>query len=280
MRQNKDGEPKLFRLFGHFSLVLFLSTSLFSAQSFSEFKNSQVKSFSKYKDEKDNAFNSYLKEQWKAYNVFKGTPLYEKPKPKTIAKAPSKPIKSVGPKVSIKVEKVKFVEPKPAQKFIIYKAPKKKIPKKEIVIVIKKQETKKEIKKEVVQPIVVSKDISFDFYGSYLGFDIPTGIKKAKFYPQNQKGISNFFDSAASSDYDNLINDIKKVSKNMNLNDWGVYLLILKISSEVHHAKDNSNLLSWFIFNKLGYAVKVGLAQRHIVLLHYSKKNYLFYSKL
>lgn len=290
MRHNKDGEPKLFRLFGHFSLVLFLSTSLFSAQSFSEFKNSQAKSFSKYKDEKDNAFNKYLKEQWKAYNVFKGTPLYEKPKPKEIAPAKTKPIKSVGPKVSIKVEKVKFVEPKPAQKFIIYIEPKKEIvkkeePKKEVIVIVKKEEPKKEIIKEVVKPVVVKKDISFDFYGSYLGFDIPSGIKKAKFYPQNQKGITSFFDSAASSDYENFIGDIKKVSKNMNLNDWGVYLLVLKISSEVHQSKDNSNLLSWFIFNKLGYAVKVGLAQRHIVLLHYSKKiiyatpNYSFSKK-
>ncbi|WP_324170905.1 hypothetical protein [Sulfurimonas sp.] len=258
MRHNKDGEPKSFRLFGRFSLILFLSTSLFSSQSFSEFKNSQVKSFSKYKDEKDNAFNKYLKEQWKAYDVFKGTPLYEKPKPKEIAPAQIKKIKSVGPKISIKVHKVKSVEPKPVQKFIIFK----------------------EAKKEIIK-----KEISFDFYGSYLGFDMPTGIKKARFYPQNQKGITNFFDSVASSDYHSLIGDIKKVSTNMNLNDWGVYLLVLKISSEVHPSKDNSNLLSWFIFNKLGYAVKVGLAKRHIVLLHYSKKiiystpNYSFSNK-
>ena len=30
--------------------------------------------------------------------------------------------------------------------------------------------------------------------------------------------------------------------------------------------------MSWFVFNKLGYAVKVGLANKHIVLMHYSKK--------
>jgi hypothetical protein len=71
----------------------------------------------------------------------------------------------------------------------------------------------------------------------------------------------------------------------MNLNDWGVYLLVLDVSKRIHSNHDNSNLLSWFIFNKLGYAVKVGLAKRHIVLMHYSKKtiyatpNYNFSNK-
>lgn len=268
MRQNKDGEPKLFRLLGRFSIVLLLGASALSAQSFEDFKRSQAESFSKYKDERDNAFNKYLKQQWEAYNVYKGEPLYEKPKPKEIPSAEPKKIKSVGPKISIKIKKVEHVEPKPVEE-------KEKIVKEEIKIV----------KVEPKKVVVASKDINFDFYGSKLGFDIPTGIKNAKFYPQNQEGITNFFDSSASSDYENFINEIKRVSDVMNLNDWGVYLLVQEISDNVYKDKDNSNLLSWFIFNKLGYAVKVGLAERHIVLMHYSKKiiystpNYNFSNK-
>ncbi|EDZ61205.1 hypothetical protein SMGD1_0365 [Sulfurimonas gotlandica GD1] len=134
---------------------------------------------------------------------------------------------------------------------------------------------KKEVEIVKVEPKkveVVSKDISFNFYGTPLGFDVPTGIKSAKFYPQSQEGITNFFDSAASSEYENFLGEIKRVSNEMNLNDWGIYLLVLDISNSVHSNQDNSNLLSWFIFNKLGYAVKIGLAQRHIILMHYSKK--------
>jgi hypothetical protein len=243
-----------------------------SAQSFEDFKRSQAESFTKYKDERDNAFNKYLKQQWEAYNVYKGEPLYEKPKPREIPTAEPVKIKSVGPKISIKVKKIEYVEPKPVQE-------KEKIVKEEIVVP-KKVTPKEEIKLVEVQPkkvepkkvVIVSKDINFDFFGSKLGFDVPTGIKNAKFYPQNQEGITNFFDSAASSEYESFINEIKKVSDVMNLNDWGVYLLVLDIANNVHKDKDNSNLLSWFIFNKLGYAVKVGLADRHIVLMHYSKK--------
>jgi hypothetical protein len=58
----------------------------------------------------------------------------------------------------------------------------------------------------------------------------------------------------------------------MQLNDWGTYLLVLRTSQNIFKDKDDAKLLSWFIFNKMGYAVKVGLAKNHIVLMHYSKK--------
>ncbi|QOY55849.1 hypothetical protein HUE87_04525 [Candidatus Sulfurimonas marisnigri] len=151
----------------------------------------------------------------------------------------------------------------------------------------KRVELKPEIEKiePKQEPLVKAKDISFDFYGAQLEFDIPSGIKQANYYPHNQKGITSFFSSAASSAYDSFISEIGKVSKNMNLNDWGIYLLITKISDSIFTNQDNSKLLSWFIFNKMGYAVKVGLAKQHIVLMHYSDKiiystpNYSFSDK-
>ena len=260
MQQNKVGEPKLFKLFGHFSLVLVMGVMTLNAQTFKDFKRTQAQTFQQYKDERDNDFNKYLKQQWKAYNVLKGKPRYEKPKPTIIPATKQTKIKSVGPKVSIKVKKIKYVEPKIIQK----------------EVKVTKQSKPLENTK---------KDINFNFYGTQLGFNIPNKIQKANFYPQNQKGITNFFSSAASSDYDALISNIATISKNMNLNDWGTYLLVLDVSNRVFRNSDNSKLLSWFIFNKLGYAVKVGLASKHIILMHYSKKviystpNYSFNNK-
>ena len=238
MRHNRVGEPKLFKLFGHFSLLLILGFSALSAQSFENFKRSQAKSFQTYKDERDNAFNKYLKQHWKAYSVQDSMTLYEKPKPKEIIPAKVKKVRSVGPKISIKIKKA-------IQESAI-------------------------IKKPVIVP--KHKDIQFDFYGSHLEFNIPNGIKKANFYPQSQKGVVNFFSAAASSEYEIFIDKIQNVCKTMNLNDWGIYLLVLKISNMAYTNQDNSRLLSWFIFNKMGYAVKIGLAKKHVVLMHYSKK--------
>jgi len=241
VQQNKDGEHQLSKQFGLFSIaaVLLVSTSLL-AGSFDDFKRTQSQNFSKYKDERDNAFNKFLKEEWQAYNVKKGEPIYEKPKPSKLPKTALKPIKKVGPKVNIKVIKqipIK-IEEKPT-----------------IVIVTKKV-----------------KDINIEFFGSSYGFNIAEKLKTANFYPRNQKGISNFFDAVAGSEYEELISDIKKIKKQYVLNDWAIYLLINKLSAKIHTNQDNANLFTWFIFNKLGYAVKVGLANKHIVLMYYSKR--------
>ncbi len=247
MRQNRAGVQKLFRLSGRFSLLIALSFStLFAQQSFKEFKKSQIDSFKEYKDERDNAFSNYLKQEWKAYTTQEVKPLYEKPKPITIESAKPTEIKPVGPKISIKIEDDKELKEDPQQ---ISKEPDTALP------------TEKK-----------PKDILFDFYGKNLEFDISDGIKRASFYPANQTGIANFFDAVASSDYEDLVSDIQRASKSMNLNDWGIYLLVSKISRSVYENRDNSKLLSWFLLNKLGYGVKVGLDDRHVVLMHYSTK--------
>jgi len=245
VQQNKDGEVVLYKRFGLFSLVVLLSATLSYAGSFEDFKRTQSQSFSKYKDERDNAFNKYLKAQWQAYNIQKDKVLYEKPKPKVLPKASKKQIISVGPKVNIKV---------------IKKIPLTQIPK--IIIITKKEKIK-----------VVKKDIEIDFFGSRYEFNIPTKLKKSNFFPRNKKGVTNFFDGAAGSDYKELLTDIKKTKEDLDLNDWALYLLIEKISIKAYNSRDNANLFSWFIFNKLGYSVKVGLANKHIVVLYYSQKS-------
>lgn len=253
MQWNKAGEPKLFRLFGRFSIILLVGfTTLGAQQSFKDFKRSQSDSFKSYKDERDNAFNNYLKQEWEAYNAYKSEPLYEKPKPLDIEAAKPQSLKPVGPKVSIKIKEELQKEQAPV------------VVPKEQEVVIPAEEKKPEAKKP--------KDIAFDFFGTKLEFDIPTGIKNANYYPQSQAGVASFFSSAAQSDYEPLLLEINRISQKMNLNDWGVYLLVSKISDMTYANQENSKLLSWFIFNKLGYAVKIGLEDKHVVLMHYSKK--------
>lgn len=254
MQQNKDGAHKLFKQFGLFSVSIILGSSLLSAGSFEDFKRSQAENFKQYKDERDVAFNKYLKAQWKAYSAKKKVEVYDTPKPKKIPQANPIEIKKVGPKVNILMPK-KVLEP--AVKTI----------------------------EKPTKIVEIKKDINFDFFGTMVGFNVDRSIKSANFYPTNQKGIASYFDRVASSEYAELIEEIKKIKEDLKLNDWGVYLLVTKLSKHVYNIEDNSKLLSWFIFNKLGYGVKVGLAQKHVVLMHYSNKmiystpNYTFANK-
>ncbi|MDF1878965.1 hypothetical protein JHD46_04850 [Sulfurimonas sp. SAG-AH-194-C20] len=135
---------------------------------------------------------------------------------------------------------------------------------------IKKIETKIVLKPKIIKK--TTKDIYVDFFAQNLGFDIDSTIHNANFYPQNQEGIANFFDYMASSDYEKTINEINAVCKKLNLNDWGVYQLVQQLSSAIYSSSDNQKLFTWFLFNKLGYEVKIGLAKKHVVLMHYSKK--------
>lgn len=281
MRQNRGGEPGLFKQFGLFSILVLALSGLVHAQSFEQFKKSQAEAFSSYKDERDAAFHTYLKEQWRAYSAFKSEPLFEKPKPKHIESAKEKKIQSIGPKVAITI--------KPPQTPVTPKEPQEKEkslePKKEVLeqqpplleLVVPKDEPKQpsqEVKKSV-QPEVkraLKKDVVFDFFGQKVGFDIEQKIRSAKFYPTDQKGISHYFDTVASSDYEEILRSIESYKKEMKLNDWGLYQLVTKLSKEVHKQENEANLLSWFLFNKLGYAVKIGLANGHVTLMHYSKK--------
>ena len=244
MQQNRVGEQKSYKQFGHFSLLIFFCITLVSAASFEDFKKSQDVAFAKYSDEKDKAFKSYLESQWNEYSTQKSLPLYEKPKPKNIPSSVEKQIENVGPKISVELPQKEQVAQKNNQKYIIVD----------------------------LQADVVKKDVNFDFFGKELGFNIDEKIKDANYYPQNQKGISNFFDVIASSEYDYLILEIQKIASDMKLNDWGVYLLVSKLSDEIFETKDNKNLFKWFIFNKLGYGVKVGISNRHVVLMFHSTK--------
>ncbi len=242
MLLNKDGEQGWFKLFGHFSLLLILLGTFAYAESFKDFKRQQAKSFTEYKDKRDNAFNNYLKEQFQEYNVYLGAPLYEAPKPKSITPAIHSKIKSVGPLVNIKLKPLTT------------------------------QDANLTTKSEISVVDFKNRDVTFNFFGTDLGFSVDKSLRSAKFYPHNQEGIAKFFNAAATSEYENIIDSMNSIKNSMNLNDWAVYQLVTKFSHKLFYNPDDAKLMSWFIFNKLGYDVKVGIAEKQVILMHYSKK--------
>jgi len=233
---NKAGGVKLFNLFGRFSLIFILVFTFVNAKTFEHFKKSQDDTYSTYTDKRDIEFSKHLKQQFKAYGALEITPLYEKQKPTILPTTNSIRIKQAGPIIKINVTSP---------------------------VNLQEKNSNKKIKE---------KDINVDFFGSSIGFNIPSKIMLSKYYPQNQKGINNFFDMLASSAYDDLLSQIESVCKDKELNDWAIYLLVKKLSDLVFTNSDDSKLLSWFLFSKMGYDVKIALFNKHIVLLHYSEK--------
>ena len=252
MRHNRDGERNCYRLFGRFSVFVLLAGGLLlHAETFSEFKRQQEAAYSSYKDRNDRAFAGYLKSQWQAYEKFLSGSLYTEPKPKQVPKTRPRPAPKVGPKILIKISSP--VVPK-----------KPELPQN---LVVEKPHLKKDLSGGDQ-----TKDVLFDFFGTSMRFDIPKKMRQARFYPPSQKGIANYFDSVAVSEYEPLLQEIIQIKKGMKLNDWGLYLLIDRIGHTMYHEEEEAQLFNWFVFNKLGYAVKVGLANGRVIPMYHSKK--------
>ena len=236
MQRNKDGEQKLFNQFGLFSLFFILSVTTLSAESFADFKSVQSATFSSYKDQKDNEFNKYLKKQWQEYQAFITPSFYKKEKPKNISSVLKKEPKKVGPIVKIQL---------PSSQ----KSPQKTAP-----------------------ITALEKGKKIDFFGQTLTFAKDPKINGAQFYPEGQAGIANFFSILASSDYTTTLDEIEEYRKKLELNDWGVYLLVTKLAKHTYSDKNEAKIYAWFLFNKLRFDVKIALNERkNVYLLHYTK---------
>ena len=236
MQQHRVGQVRLLMLFGHFSIFFLFITSL-NASTFENFKRQQEDSFAKYSSKADKEFKKYLDRQWIGFELFDAKHIYKERKPKYILSRNPKEIIDVGPKVDINLDKNLLKE------------------------------------QEIPIKLLKSKDYEFDFFGLSVGFNVDDKIKKAKFYPRNQYGVSKFFETLASSDYTYIVSSIKKIGTDYQLNDWAIYLLVTKLSNKIFKNRDEADIFSWFIFNKLGLDVRLGIAKKHIVLSFYTKQN-------
>ncbi|WP_457743588.1 hypothetical protein [Sulfurimonas sp.] len=236
MQRNKDGEPKLFKQFGLFSLLLITAFSSLSANDFEDFKRVQNVAFRKYKDKKDTTFESYLKHQWSEYKAYKSPSLYKEMKPKMITEAKKSKFVIGGPSIYIKV-KEKVQEPFVGNK-----------------------------------NLKTTKGFIVDYFGTPLSFNLDKSIKRAKFSPKDKEGILNAFSLFATSDYEGLLQEIQNSCDSLGLNDWGLYILVQKIAKQTFQGLDEQKLFSWFLLNKLGYDTKVAIQERHIVLLSLTKQ--------
>jgi len=236
VQQNKAGQLKQLRQFGLFSLLFLLAAISLNAASFEEFKKTQNSEYTTYRNKDDSQFRKYLKEQWQEYRAKGSQALYEKQKPKGITPSIERKIKSIGPRVYIRM--------------------------------VKELNTTK----TSLQPQNTTKDVYIPFFGQEIGFIVDTTVKNMKFYPQNQVGITNAFNTLALSDYKETLRELKSTQKKLNLNDWGIYKLIQKLSESLYEYPDERKLFTWFIFNKLGYDTKIALAKKHLVLMFYSQK--------
>lgn len=205
-----------------------------SFKNFHEFKKTQEREFVAYKNREDNLFREYLLREWKEYLSSGISTIYEQKKPSQMQEAPLLDVKPLGPKIY--VETNSFVED--SNDTLEFKP----------------------------------KDFVISFFKTPLYFSIDKNRYSQIVSSKSKDGVVDFFDTIAREIDETLIEELHDIILKLRLNDWGVYLVVDTIARDIYTNNDNIKLFKWFVLNRLGYDVKVAIANGELILLHYSKQ--------
>lgn len=218
-------------------VLFFFSFTLLPAQTYEEFLRSQNEAFASYKEERDKEFSNYLNKEWKAYKESMGVKAYEKKKPTIMPQAK------------------KLVSQKPVKKVLVLKQPPvEKVEKRYTKIIIQPESEK--LKRLFLNFFGV--DITLHYDKSMM-ISIERGISKEK--------ISDAWKSLASSEYETTIDELKTISKKLQLNDWGRYLLIKQAAEAIYQNENEARIFSWFALLKMGYDAHLSFQNHRVILL-------------
>ncbi len=253
-------------------LLVAIGTTALQAQTFEEFKKQRESEmaamkqkqqefidrmqneFNEYVKQRDQEFADYLKKQWEQFNVMKGIPPPEKPKPVATPEYKGEPAREG--------QWSKMTAIKPATNIA--------------------SDMKREVKVPMVQKSEEAAydktNLTFGFFGFRLILDYD---QQVKFDPPtiiNPSTISGFWEKLSGTNYTGLVNQLQKYKTDMNLNDYGYYLMVQQFAKTVYPSSQNGeDLLVWSLLNRSGYKSRIAYADNKVSLLVPSK--YTLYSK-
>ncbi len=230
------------------------------AQTFEEWKKQRQQEMQQFKDDRDkqlarlaNEFDDfvkkrdqeyakYLKENWKKFKVMQGLEVPEEPKPDE-------------PPVYEKPERPEPPKPLPVAKPTMQEVP--------------------EIVPQPILPRVTKQEpddfpqlsTSFDFYGFEVLLSYDENLKKPGTAQFNEQTISAWFGQMSNTNYNSLIEQLVFYRNQMNLNDWGYYLLVKNTAKEIAMQENDARLLTWFLLIRSGYKVKAAYFENQVYVL-------------
>ncbi|MCF8303191.1 MAG: hypothetical protein K9I94_07955 [Bacteroidales bacterium] len=252
----------------HFFIILTLLVFALplSAQTFEEYLEQENKQFEQFKQEKeeqikklketyntyieeqDADFEAYLKKEWKAFRKFKGEEPPKKPKPKVIPEYQPEPD-----------------EPSPQEK------PVKQLP------TIAQVEIADSARPQLrIEPLIQKASLSVlslpsgsvNFYGTPVEYTYDPAMNKMFGSKVSEAAIGKYWKALSETDYMATVNDLIRLQKQHNLNDYAVYLLIKQISEDITvSGSRESVLLSWFLLNRTGYGAKMAYSGDQLICL-------------
>jgi len=212
-------------------------------QEFNNYFQQQQKEYKEFVQKTDSAYSKFLSKTYKEYNLFAGIKPEKTPKPDNIPVfVPTKKEKTIK-KIPVKAFE-KIIIPKPIIKPVIRET---------------SQDESIELKTQPKQ---------INFYGSEIFFRYDKNFIKSPLTKINEKTISDFWNRMSQTEYEHFISQMQDYKIEMNLNDWGYYLLLKKTSEKIFAGSENqSELFVWYMLSKSGYKVRVGYNNNKVYLL-------------
>ena len=209
-----------------------------------EFIENERKSFEQFVKERDEEirkmdedFKEFLKKEWKNYELQE-----EEQKPVT-PKPVEKPVYKEEPKQTqqLQIEKVEKVES-------CAEAP--KLP------VMAKSEP------GGFKPSTAS----FNFYGTNVSIRYDRN-ESVRISTINEQSISDMWDQLSKTNYNCTITDLLKWQSQLNMNDWGFYMLTKQTVAEITSNQNSRVLLTWFLLTKANYKARLAYKGNNLYLL-------------
>ncbi len=236
---------------------------IIEAQTFEEWKKQEQQkkaqyienekaAFKKFVQERDEAikkmddeFKEFLKKEWTNYELFKAQDLKAEPKPV------SKPVFEA--KEKKEPAQLKITQPKTVESGAV--AP--RLP----------------ILTKTAPENLTTKSSSFNFYGADLNFSYDD--KFITSFPANisEDVISQNWEKMSNTQFAVLINNLNSFKNDMNLNDWGYYLLIKNASKKIASDRNGQVFLEWFLLTKSNYKARLAFKGDQLYLLLPSSNN-------
>ena len=209
-----------------------------------EFVENERKSFEQFVKERDEEirkmdaeFSDFLKKEWTNYQSTEDLLKPDAPKPVT------KPVYQEEPKKTqqLKIEKAETIES-------CLEAPR-------LPLLSKSDE-------KGFKPVTAN----ISFYGNTLAvrYDRNEAVQVGTI---NEQNIGNLWDQLSKTNYSCTINDLIKWQNQLNLNDWGLYLLTKKSAEKIAGNANSATLLTWFLMTKANYKARLAYKGNNLYLL-------------
>lgn len=240
-------------------MLVINSPELIAQDTFEEWKRNQQEQFETFRNEQDAAFMKMLEASWEFVEDYDTQHLLEEVKPDQIPQRDrDETATETDRQVEDRIDEEQYVPVEIdlssiGKTMVTEDSPAKEDHKKDPVDV----DSKGLVKMELLfykTPVAIHMDSAFETFQRKENIDDDL--------------ISSYWENAATSDYEPVLQSLKSQRSSLRLNDWSFAKLIFQTGMAVHqNDRQLADLFSWFMLTQSGYAVRVGYNEDRIHLL-------------